>query len=196
MGQLPHSPKGTDNRPYITFKRKKNRGLSFRDEKVIKSGRQKGEMMPSFPGESWEEWRCSLVSHRHGDPFVWATKDWLLSKIKPDCLPIDCGNMDKLPADYPREWRLQLQSVMEAVGGIAKVNRETAAAQEAIAARERALEEKAKALDAKVKQMEEQASKESTNAPTPIGSGSQASRGKPKSTASEALAATGQASES
>lgn len=143
--------RGTETRPYIIFKRIKNRGLSARPERIVKSGKNKGEIMPPFPGEQAEDWHCCLVDHRAPNaPYTWATKEWLQDKTSATCFPIGHGNFDKIPQNYPSEWRAQLLALYDAVKGVAESNARVIEQEKMLAAKEAELEARAKALEAKV----------------------------------------------
>lgn len=110
------------DRPYIEFWRVLNKGISPRTERVGKDGKVE---RPAHPGEFWEVWRKSLIDHKPPyAPYSWATKDWVIGKINADRMPIDYGNLDKLPLNYPAAWRNIIEECISAVAGLVHANRE------------------------------------------------------------------------
>lgn len=109
-----------DDRPYIKFKRTLNRGTKKRAEKK----NAKGEVTrAAHPGQFEEEWIKSLISHRAPfDPYTWCTPEWALRRVEVGCEVIGFGNMEKLPASYPAEWRAKLQKTIDVIAAMAKAN--------------------------------------------------------------------------
>lgn len=113
-----------EDRPFILFRRVVNKGLSPRKETVKKDGTVS---RPAHPGEFTEEWTKSLVSHRAPhEPYCWVSKDWILCRVHADCVPIGFGNMDKLPSDYPKEWRERLEETIGTIAGSVQANQKLA----------------------------------------------------------------------
>lgn len=109
-----------EDRPYIEFERTINRNIKPRKEKrsVGRDGKEKVRI--AHAGAATQTWRKYLIGHFRSSPsqapYTWATPEWVTKQIKPDCQPIGAGNLDKLPADYPAEWRAQLEAAMSAIG--------------------------------------------------------------------------------
>lgn len=110
-----------EDRPYIEFERTLNRGTRKRAEKKDDKGKV---TRAAHPGEFKEVWRKALISHRAPfDPYTWATAEWALHRVEVGCTPVGYGNMDKLPASYPREWRQKLDKCIAAVASAASANK-------------------------------------------------------------------------
>lgn len=111
-----------EDRPYITFERVLNKGTRPRKEKRDEKGKV---TRAAHPGEFKEDWVKHLISHRAPfDPYIWVTPEWVLRKVRTGCKPIGYGNLDKLPANYPREWREKVEACIAAVSGQADARRE------------------------------------------------------------------------
>ena len=111
-----------NDRPYIEFKRTLNKGITARAARVDKDGK---ETRAGHPGEFKENWIKALVSHKgKNDPYSWVSSEWVMSKVKSGCLPVGYGNLDKLPADYPKEWLAKINDAIDSVRGMVNANRE------------------------------------------------------------------------
>lgn len=119
-----------DNRPYIEFERTVNRGLTPRKDTEKRSG---------HPGEFKEtNFRKHLISHRAPfDAYSWVSAEWVTGRQKAGWIPVGYGNMDKLPADYPAEWRRQLN---DAIGAVKQIVDSTKALNETIRAQQAEIE--------------------------------------------------------
>jgi len=144
-----------DDRPYIKFRRKLNKGMISRDERRDEQGKV---TRAAHPGEFEEDWIKPLISHRSPfDPYTWATKDWALHRIEVGYEPIEFGNIDKLPPDYPAAWK---QKVLDCIGAIATsvtANKGRLAAEARLAELEAKLAEQEKLLAEKVELKTEEA---------------------------------------
>lgn len=103
-----------DDRPYILFRRIKNTGISPKPARPADPERGI-KAKPAMSGETEIEWRKSLVSLHDSSPYVWVGKDWIIDRTSATCQPIGIGNMDKLPADYPKEWLAKLHECVSAI---------------------------------------------------------------------------------
>jgi len=138
-----------EDRPYIEFERVINRGIKPRKEKRTEGKDGKVKVRLAHPGATTQIWRKSLIG-RMGisaqAPYTWVTPDWVLKQIKPDCHPIAIGNLDKLPPNYPAEWRAQLELAMSAVSSAVSSHKKLKEAEARLAdAEKRAAEAEAKA---------------------------------------------------
>jgi hypothetical protein len=117
-----------NDRPYIEFERIVNKGLTARKPRVDKEGK---EVRAGHPGEFKEVWHKSLVSHRAPfAPYTFVTSDWVIVQVKKGRIPVGFGNIEKLPANYPAEWRAQLLDAMSAISNTVQANRAAAAEKE------------------------------------------------------------------
>ncbi len=109
-----------EDRPYILFRRTLNKGMSKRKARFNKKGE---ETRAAHPGEFEEIWVKHLISHRVPyDPYTWATPEWALARTQTGNLPVGYGNLDKLPAEYPKEWRTRIVKCINAIKAIADAN--------------------------------------------------------------------------
>lgn len=110
-----------NDRPYIEFDRTLNKGVTKREETKDKDGKV---IRGGHPGEFKETWRKHLVSHKPKyDPYCWVTKEWVLGRMQQGMLPVGFGNFDKLPADYPKEWKAKLLEALAVVEGTVNQNK-------------------------------------------------------------------------
>lgn len=109
-----------NDRPYITFRRTLNKGVTKREPTLDKDGKV---VRAGHPGEFEEDWVKALVSHKgNNDPYSWVSAAWVMSKLKSGCVPIGCGNLDKLPANYPKEWKAKLVDAISSIEGMVNAN--------------------------------------------------------------------------
>lgn len=112
----------SEDRPYIEFERTLNKGTKKREEKK----NAKGEVTrAAHPGQFTEIWRKHIINHRAPfDVYCWATPEWVLRKVALGCKPTGYGNIEKLPATYPSDWRAKVEACISAVAGQADARRE------------------------------------------------------------------------
>lgn len=111
-----------NDRPFIAFRRVLNKGISKRTERLDKEGKIK---RAAHPGEFEEIWVKALISHRAPyDVYTWATPDWALRQMQLGRVPVDYGNLDKLPANYPREWLERIRACISVIQGAADANKQ------------------------------------------------------------------------
>ena len=112
-----------NDRPFIAFRRTLNKGLSKRSERLDK---KTGEVKrAAHPGEFEEVWIKSLISHKAPyDVYTWATPQWALRQMQLGRVPVGYGNLDKLPANYPREWAEKIYACISVIQGAADANKQ------------------------------------------------------------------------
>lgn len=111
-----------EDRPFIEFERVLNKGTKARKEKRDDKGKV---TRAANPGEFTEVWRKHLINHRAPfDVYSWVSADWVLRKVRLGCKPLRIGNLDKLPPQYPREWREKIEACVSAVSAAAEANRQ------------------------------------------------------------------------
>lgn len=109
-----------NERPYVVFERTYNKGLPATPDRYDSAGKLK---RAAFKGEHTIEQVKHLVDSRPPfSPYVWATKDWVLYQAQKGCKIIGYGNFDKLPADYPKEWRQQIEACLPIVKPLAEAH--------------------------------------------------------------------------
>lgn len=141
MSEEISKPIRDNKRPTIVFRRTLNKGISPREERRDASGKIQ---TVGHPGEFTEEWHKALTSHRPTrDPYVWATREWVMIQIVKGAIPISVYGMDALPANYPKEWREQIEEAIAVARpyiGVAKQQSAALAELEALKLRNAELE--------------------------------------------------------
>jgi hypothetical protein len=139
-----------EDRPYIEFRKVINRGISPRAARVDEKGKTR---RPARLGEAVKIQRKYLIGHKRvsafQEPYTWATKAWVVDYIKPDCEPIGYGNIDKLPPDYPADWRAKLLDCISAVAAQVAVRKKLEEAEAAALAKLAEAEAKLAQLEGK-----------------------------------------------
>lgn len=140
-----------EDRPYVEFNRLKNRGLKPRSEKKDKNGRVVRLAHSGAKEQIWRKYLISRTGVGFQEPYTWATKDWVLDQIKPDCVVVGCGNLENLPPNYPSEWRAQLVQIFGSIQPQVNSYRQIKETEARVAALEAELKSKAANLEAELK---------------------------------------------
>ncbi len=103
-------PMRPEDRPCVVFEVVWNKGKRARPPITNERGKV---VRPGQDAESVHIERKALVDTTlSNSPFTWLRAEWFTRRLQSGWVPIGVENMDKLPANYPAEWRKMIEDAL------------------------------------------------------------------------------------